>query len=203
MTPFTGSACSIPAPVATFDCLTSYRATLVARRPSHTDDITVRFRTRKPNGILFKTYYDYAEDSIEAVLRDGRVVLGVTLGNEGKVGLITNHVLCLKFAAFVHVTERCVLQSISLCNDRASFNDDLWHFLRIHRAAGTVHAWVDDCDKTELELEGANFKLNVDEVYFGQNKQGDGECFMGHMQSFVFNEVNIFDQIRNFSQQGV
>ena len=82
---YTGHTCERPAPVATFDCVNSYQATMTSRRASHTDDITVRFRTLKGDGLLFKTHYDYTDDSIEMSLRQGRGRLEVNLGNQVKV----------------------------------------------------------------------------------------------------------------------
>ena len=90
---------------------------------------------------------------------------------------------------------------MTLCNDGSTFNDDEWHFLRIHRAAATIEAQIDDCPMSTIELEGQNFELNVDEIVFGRGKGGKEECFMGYMQGFIYNEVHVFDRIDSSTQK--
>lgn len=54
---------------------------------SHTqaEDISLRFRTMHPNGLLFMTTSERAEDKMELYLKSGSIFLGVDVGSGHKV----------------------------------------------------------------------------------------------------------------------
>ena len=52
---------------------------------SHTDDISLRFKTFKKDGLLFKTTNDINDDTLQLFLEDGKGRLDTNLGGEKRV----------------------------------------------------------------------------------------------------------------------
>ena len=86
-TPFTGRNCQTPAKLVAFDCEMDYNPTIAMTPPiaAHTDDISLRFRTLKADGLLFKTVNRFTRDELKVYLQGGRVMLSVNLNGQREV----------------------------------------------------------------------------------------------------------------------
>lgn len=61
------------------------RITIFPALVTHTNDITLRFKTPKPNGLLFVTSNQYVNDYLNVTLEGGRGKLQTNLGGQPKV----------------------------------------------------------------------------------------------------------------------
>ena len=65
--------------------MTSYNATISPALSSHTDHISLRFRTLNRDGMLLKTSNRFTRDSLSVALQDGRGKLDVDLNGQTRV----------------------------------------------------------------------------------------------------------------------
>ena len=68
-----------------FDGTQYMRITLPEESRTEAEDISLRFKTNRPNGLLFATTSATTTDRLELVLEDGKVRLDINLGSGSKV----------------------------------------------------------------------------------------------------------------------
>ena len=73
------------APIVTFDGTDFLRINLKPAIETHTNDISVRFKTHKPNGLIFVTSNRKNDGRVEVDLQGGRARVQSNLGGEDKV----------------------------------------------------------------------------------------------------------------------
>ena len=78
----------LPLSVATtlsFDGTEYMKITLPQESRTEAEDITLRFRSRRPNGLIFATTSSDTSDRLELMLEDSQVRFDVNLGTGSKV----------------------------------------------------------------------------------------------------------------------
>ncbi|PVD32369.1 hypothetical protein C0Q70_07803 [Pomacea canaliculata] len=205
-TGFIDSVCQTAAATLRFDGKQFVKVTVPEESHTQAEDISLRFRTMHPNGLLFMTTSERAEDKMELYLKSGSIFLGVDVGSGHKV-LSVGH----------------------------SLNDDRWHTAYIKRRAQTVELKIDvqrpvtgrhsPCDSfvfqslhltktflcnrappcdlaflTEISRRAAELefrRVNIGDVLQDDNKSNAFSGFIGSMQQFIFNRNQFFDMARS------
>ena len=86
----------LPVSVATvvrFDGTQHVWITLNEESRTEAEDITLRFQSSQPNGLLFSTSSNSAKDRIELMLDKGQIRLDIDLGSGVKVGENISYIL--------------------------------------------------------------------------------------------------------------
>lgn len=68
-----------------FDGTQFVRVTMPEEALTQAEDISLRFRTLHPNGLLFMTQSDVTSDRMDLYLQSGVIYLGVDVGSGQKV----------------------------------------------------------------------------------------------------------------------
>ena len=102
------------APVVTFDGTEYVQVELSPTMITHVDDICLRFRTHKAEGLLFSTSNPINTDYLRVLIEDGRVKVITNLGGRLKEYFVGNNL-----------------------------NDNEWHTICIKRRANHLELWVD------------------------------------------------------------
>jgi len=167
-TPYTGDRCEKRAPIVTFDGTDFLRINLQPTMETHTNDISVRFKTHKPDGLIFVTSNRNNGGKMMVDLRGGRARVHTNLGGEEK--------------------------EVFAGND---LNDERWHTVYIKRRADHLEVWVDDQPHQMIDLPGEGWTLDVDEILMaaeGKDAPVD-DTYIGYMQNFFFNDHRYFEMV--------
>ncbi|XP_067682448.1 neurexin 1-like isoform X3 [Haliotis asinina] len=193
-TGFNGDVCQIAATSLRFDGTQYVKVKFPEESSTEAEDISMRFRTMHPNGLLFMTTSDKTSDRMELYLEAGALELRVDVGSGTK-----------------ELTVGSVL------------NDDRWHTVVIKRRAQTIELGIDAHRPVTDQLPGQETSLDSNVIYIGSlepltaadmggrvqgldfrsikighmmlddNSLGDYSGFIGSMQQFLFNKNAFFE----------
>ncbi|XP_048259836.1 neurexin-1-like isoform X2 [Haliotis rufescens] len=193
-TGFNGDVCQTAATSLRFDGTQYVKVKFPEESSTEAEDISMRFRTMHPNGLLFMTTSDKTSDRMELYLEAGALELRVDVGSGTK-----------------ELTVGSVL------------NDDRWHTVVIKRRAQTIELGIDSHRPVTDQLPGQETSLDSNVIYIGSleplaaadmggrvedldfrgikighmmlddNSLGDYSGFIGSMQQFLFNKNAFFE----------
>ncbi|XP_050406301.1 neurexin-3 isoform X2 [Patella vulgata] len=193
-TGFIDNVCQTASTTLRYDGTQYVKVTMPEESLTEAEDISLRFRTMHPNGLLFMTSSDKTTDVMELYLDSGSIKLNVDVGSGAK-SLTVGNVL----------------------------NDDRWHTVFIKRRAQTIELAIDGHRPVTEKLPGQENTLSTryivlgykdrvipgdlpgeaDELEFrnidlGQemkddNSVGDHSGFIGSMQQLMFNQNYFFE----------
>ncbi|KAK7504775.1 hypothetical protein BaRGS_00003803, partial [Batillaria attramentaria] len=198
-TGFIDFVCQTAAATMQFDGTQFVKVTMPEESHTQAEDISLRFRTMHPNGLLFMTTSDESKDKMELYLEGGIIYLGADVGS-GEKKLSVGHML----------------------------HDDRWHTVYIKRRAQTVELKIDQLRPVTDLLPGQEATLSIKAFYIGyhavaksypaemsrraaeleirrvdignvlqdDNKVGKFSGFIGSMQQFIFNRNLFFEMAR-------
>ncbi|XP_055869522.1 uncharacterized protein LOC106070898 isoform X3 [Biomphalaria glabrata] len=137
-------------------------------RQYHVNDISFRFKTLSPDGLIFQTRDRSDKSFIRAELVGGRV--RITMFFDGK----TN----------------------SFFVGDENLNDLQWHTIFVQRRGNHLEFWVDDKPHRKEILPAVDFKLNIDELYVGGGT-GDSSFknYIGYLQNFFIENIDVFHDL--------
>ncbi|XP_075221682.1 neurexin 1-like [Lycorma delicatula] len=154
-----------------------------------TEDITLRFRTTRPLGLLLSTTADQSADRLQLALDSGRVKLTIRIGDKDKTML-----------------------------SGQGLNDNQWHTVTFSRRASNLNLQVDDevpvrvetvlGKQSTLELQGlyvGGYSHNEEVLGLGTINLGMNALpsFTGLMQQFSFNGMHYFEIARTAGNANV
>ncbi|CAL1526179.1 unnamed protein product [Lymnaea stagnalis] len=199
-TGFVGTVCQTAAVTLRFDGTQFMKVTLARESVTQAEDISLRFRSMHPSGLLFLTTGQNG-DGMELYLEGGTLFLSVKVDSGTKV-LSAGHTL----------------------------NDDRWHTVFIKRRVHTVELAIDLERPVTDKLPGNTFSLATSRIYVGRvvppamaNADLPGQAkeialrsveaghmvqqdeevvdkhsgFIGSMQSFIFNGNHFFQMAKS------
>ncbi|KAL5005761.1 hypothetical protein ScPMuIL_016919 [Solemya velum] len=169
-TPYTGRDCSQDAVIIGMEGDQFGQLNFPNRRVTHTNDISFRFLTALRDGMLFWTECDENNNHIRAEMEGGRIKVTVHVDGEEKIFYTGD-----------------------------DLNDYRWHTLYIHRRGGDIKVWVDDDEGQRGTLRSENFYIDVDRLYVGSGSGVNSKNYIGYMQNFWFDDVNVFDRFQDGS----
>ncbi|XP_074654685.1 neurexin-3-like [Tubulanus polymorphus] len=134
---------------------------------TETEDVMLRFRTKRPSGLLFATTSERTKDRMELRIDNSRVCLEIDLGSGKKAICVGNHV-----------------------------NNDKWHTIKILRKARSIKLQLDGENRRET-MSGDARILEAKNINIGKVKKDPRgkkyTTFLGYMQQFVFNGNQFFE----------
>ncbi|XP_067682449.1 neurexin 1-like isoform X4 [Haliotis asinina] len=168
-TGFNGDVCQIAATSLRFDGTQYVKVKFPEESSTEAEDISMRFRTMHPNGLLFMTTSDKTSDRMELYLEAGALELRVDVGSGTK-----------------ELTVGSVL------------NDDRWHTVVIKRRAQTIELGIDAHRPVTADMggrvQGLDFRsIKIGHMMLDDNSLGDYSGFIGSMQQFLFNKNAFFE----------
>ncbi|XP_067134301.1 neurexin 1-like isoform X3 [Centruroides vittatus] len=178
-TSFSGAVCAKDATTLSFDGGQFMKITVPEGSYTQAEDISLRFRTTRPSGLLIATTSDKTSGHLIVALESGRAKVVLNVGDGNKV---------------VYIGQ--------------GLNDDQWHTLQITRRGQSMEARVDS-ESISRELTGQKITLDFHSMHIGAvvpdksantistNFVKDIPNFVGHMQHFIFNGNHFFDMARN------
>ncbi|XP_074649233.1 neurexin-1-like [Tubulanus polymorphus] len=138
-----------------------------AESQTETDHVTLRFRTKRPSGLLFATTSERSEDRMELRIVNSRVCLEIDVGSGEKTICVGNDV-----------------------------NNDKWHIVKILRKARFIILQLDDETRRGM-MSGDLRILDVKNMNIGKVKNDPRgkkyTTFLGYMQQFEFNGQRFFE----------
>ncbi|XP_068083571.1 neurexin 1 [Anabrus simplex] len=178
-TSFTGPTCGKDATTLTFNGSQHMLITMPDDSRTQTEDVTLRFQTTRPLGLLLTTSTEQSVDRLELALTGGRVRLTIRLGDRDKV-----------------------------LTAGQGLNDNQWHTLRFSRRGASLKLQVDDDSPARATAEPNLGKQNVLEfrtMHVGGLFHLEEEIqmtntvpnFVGSMQQFTFNGLPYFEMARS------
>ncbi|KAL8610426.1 hypothetical protein ACOMHN_035143 [Nucella lapillus] len=198
-TGFIDSVCQTAAATLQFDGTQFVKVTQPEESRTQAEEMSVRFRTMHPNGLLFMTTSDLTSDSVELFLENG--VLNLRISVQGS----------RKFLSVGH-----------------TLNDDRWHTVLIKRRGHRVELKIDILRPVTEQLTGSDISLSIKAFFVGypsiskpqpaeiarraakfdfrhvdirdlpqdDNQLNQLKGFIGSMQQFMFNEHLFFEMAR-------
>ncbi|KAK3867252.1 hypothetical protein Pcinc_027284 [Petrolisthes cinctipes] len=176
-TSFVGPTCGKDAATLNFDGSQYVKMFSTEEINTQAEDISFRFRTRRPVGLLLATTSPHSADKLELALQSGKLRLTVTLGDKDKV---------------VHVGN--------------GLNDYQWHFVRLIRRATQISLQVDNEAPTLDNTMGRHSILQYRDLHIGMIGNDSNSRrrptsdsipeFNGQMQSFYINGKYLFEMAR-------
>ncbi|CAH1791707.1 unnamed protein product, partial [Owenia fusiformis] len=191
-TAFTGPSCEEGAATLAFDGTQYMKLTMPEESKTEAEDISIRFRTKRENGLIFATTSVKSKDRMELAVYKGTIRLDINLGSGSKT-----------------------------METGANLNDDKWHTVRIRRRSKSVHLKVDNGQPVKDKLSGKRQALQVNFIHLGSivlipkdSMQGDSSImefqdidvaikrkddgrsrsnFVGQMSQFTFNGNQFFE----------
>ena len=157
-TAFTGTTCSEPAPIFTFNGSDSVLLNFKPTQETHRNDISFRVKTPSANGPLFHTESDQSpEDYIQGSLENGML----------KVVFAADDFRSIKQVTVPRIA------------------DNKWHEVRIARRGKDSWLIVDGIEIRPDPIPGEDgFYVDIDRVIIAKPKDGGDEGFIGQLQGF-------------------
>ncbi|XP_076318595.1 neurexin 1-like [Tachypleus tridentatus] len=177
-TNFTGPVCAKDATTLSFDGEQYMKIQIPEISRTQAEDVRLRFRTTRPNGLLLATTLEKSVSHLVVALESGSIKVILNLGDGNKV---------------LHVGHR--------------LNDDQWHTLQIIRRGHNLVVRADS-ETLSGELVGHQMTLEFQDLHIGaytpsgipiyspQSQARDVPNFVGHMQQLVFNGDHYFEMAR-------
>ncbi|XP_045116786.1 neurexin-1-like isoform X2 [Portunus trituberculatus] len=180
-TAFVGPTCGKDAATLSFDGSQYVRMFSDEESNTQAEDITFRFRTNRPVGLLLSTTSTLSSDRLELALQAGKLRLTVKLGDKDKV---------------VHVGN--------------GLNDQQWHSVHLVRRATQVSLQVDNETPVLDHTMGRHSILQYRDIHVGMvsndssaypsppisGSLGPIPPFIGQMQSLYINGKYVFEMAR-------
>ncbi|KAH9495514.1 Neurexin-1, partial [Bulinus truncatus] len=179
-TGYVGSVCQTAALTLRFDGTQYLKVTLATESITQAEDISLRFRSMHPSGLLFLTTGKKEEEGMELYLDSGTLVLSIRVDGGTKT-LSAGHTL----------------------------NDDRWHTVFIKRRVHTVELTIDQERPVTADLPGQAKDIGLHSVETGHMVQqdegtsGKHSGFIGSMQTFIFNGNHLFQMAQSGSKDNI
>ncbi|OTF69070.1 neurexin-1b-alpha-like protein [Euroglyphus maynei] len=177
-TSYTGSVCSKNAATVSFNGEQYMTILLPEETQTQAESLSLRFKTNKPNGLLFTTSHSYLEDHFMTLsLESGSIRLDFNYGDTQ-------------------------MERIGMVDQK--LDDNQWHTIHLERRGPNLEITIDEITKQVIELTGQHFTLHISAIHIGarlnihqsrQKKHFAG--FVGQMQNFVLNGEQYFEKIRD------
>ncbi|XP_064621737.1 neurexin 1-like isoform X2 [Lineus longissimus] len=212
-TGYNGIACNEVASTLSFDGTQYVLISVPDESQTEAEDISIRFKTKRPTGLIFATSTDQTLDRMELSIADGRLSLEVNLGSGAKTLAVGNNVNDNKWHT-AEITRRA--RNIKLQLDkqlirRAKLPKGKGIILRV--AVIHVGSYVnvkkprDDMTGEARLLEFKDIKVgkvNIKETDKAAADEGKEEPvkkakyspFLGYMQQFIFNGNHFFEMAK-------
>ncbi|XP_060079524.1 neurexin-3-like [Ylistrum balloti] len=179
-TRYVGDFCQTEAATLAFDSAQFMKITLDKESHTEAEDISLRFQTKHPNGLLFMTSSYRSFDSIALYLENGLVRLEIRVGSSSKI----------------------------LTIGRKRLDDDLWHTVIIKRRGSQVELSLDNDNPIGDTLPRNSRSLNLRRMEVGRMVQDDNRLrqysgFIGSMQQFIFNGNHFFEMAKSQDIQNI
>lgn len=179
-TRYVGDFCQTEAATLAFDSAQFMKITLDKESRTEAEDISLRFQTEHPNGLLFMTSSYSSFDSMVLYLESGLVKLDIKVGSVSKI----------------------------LTIGRKRLDDDRWHTVIIKRRGSQVELSLDNDNPIGDTLPRNSRELNLRRMEVGRMVQDDNRLrqysgFVGTMQQFVFNGNHFFEMAKSQDIQNI
>ncbi|KAK3092743.1 hypothetical protein FSP39_006792 [Pinctada imbricata] len=154
-----------------FDGAQYMKVTLPDESQSEAEDISIRFKTTRSNGLIFVTSSDRTSDKMELYLEEGIVQLDVNINNQRQ-----------KFRQ----------KQMSLSRTQV-LNDGEWHTVKILRRGERIGFYLDNYSHQENHQPRDPQSLDLGQMSQDGNTMGRLTGFVGSMQQLVFNGNHYFE----------
>ncbi|ELU16319.1 hypothetical protein CAPTEDRAFT_22004, partial [Capitella teleta] len=173
-TAYSGESCNDVAVSLGFDGSQFMEIPLPEESTSEVEDISLRFRTERADGLLFATLSNSSVDRLEVMLDAGQLRMDINLGTGTKTLLAGSNL-----------------------------DNSAWHWLQIRRRAGQIELQVDNetTVKGTFMRSGAKF-IDFDQLRLAKRPTRDvshlrsKRNFIGDMSQFLFNKNDFFEMAR-------
>ncbi|XP_063235605.1 neurexin 1 isoform X2 [Bacillus rossius redtenbacheri] len=176
-TGFTGPTCGKDAATLTFNGSQYMLVSMAEETRTQTEDVTLRFQTTRPMGLLLATSTEQSADRLELAVAGGRVRLAIRVGEKEKVILAGQ-----------------------------GLNDNQWHTLKFSRRGPNLKLQVDDDTPIRADAAlGKQNTLEFRSVHVGGMARADGRPqpastlhdLVGSVQQLTFNGVPYLEVARS------
>ncbi|TRY78356.1 hypothetical protein TCAL_01738 [Tigriopus californicus] len=163
-TSFAGAICGNAATTLKFEGSHSMGLAFNEGITHEAEDVSFRFRTNEPVGLLMTTMHDRSQDKLELSLEGARVRVLVRLENEERV----------LFAG-------------------QSLNDDIYHSVNFKRRGAKIVVVIDDEDQVEAQIRRKDTRMSFSKIYIGNIDPSELLLhtgipgFVGSMQQLIIN----------------
>ncbi|XP_037079238.1 neurexin-1a-like [Pollicipes pollicipes] len=171
MTSFTGGTCTEDATTVSFDGTQHMIVPLHSEQYTEADDITLRFRTSRPSGLLFATTAGNS-DRVELALNGGRIRLTMRIDDTYKQ---------------IHAGQ--------------TLNDNQWHRVAVKRRHRDIETTIDNERPLNENLEAGISTLRTKFLYIGAVSPSASGAFgapnlVGQLQHFYLNGQPVLELVR-------
>ncbi|KAL1122948.1 hypothetical protein AAG570_003273 [Ranatra chinensis] len=173
---FTGPTCGKEATTLTFNGSQYMTVTMGRETRSQAEEVTLRFRTTRPLGLLLATSTEQSADRLQIAIAAGRLRLTIRLGDK----------------------EKTLMSGQGL-------NDNQWHTVSYSRRAENINLQVDSESPVRVDtVLGRQGILELRSLHVGGLHHAEEEIqmtnsvpsFIGSMQQFTYNGKHYFEIAR-------
>ncbi|KAG1696117.1 Neurexin-3 [Nymphon striatum] len=203
-TEFTGPVCAKYATTLSFDGSQHMKIELPKDSKTQAEDITLRLKSNRPNGILLTTYTDKSADRLQLSMDTGRITLSINVGDGYKM-LVSGQGLNDNQWHTIHVARRG--QNVLLKVDNEPQQHGKFFFKIYVSSVLRPASWEYIHTQTHFsdEIAGIHLTLNWQTVFVGSASQIRSNLghhqplpnFIGLMQQLIFNGRHYFELARN------
>ncbi|XP_042874196.1 neurexin-1-like isoform X2 [Penaeus japonicus] len=202
-TTFVGPTCGKDAATLSFEGNQYFKVTAGDESSTQAEDISFRFRTNRPAGLLVATTSSQSSDKIELALQSGMLRLTVKLGDRDKVVHAGNGLNDHQWHT-VHLVRRATQITLQVdkevpVQDHTMGRHSILQYRDIH--IGMVHdnatsKWRPTSTYSSLSSSTSSSSVPLSPSPTGSN-QGPVAPFIGQMQSFYMNGEYLFEMARS------
>ncbi|XP_076046488.1 neurexin 1 isoform X2 [Oratosquilla oratoria] len=196
-TSFVGPTCGKEASTLSFDGMQYLRMSMGEESRTQAEDISLRFKTSRPSGLLLATTTAMSSDKLELALHSGRVRLTVKLGDRDKV-VHAGHGLNDDQWHTVRFSRRAIQLTLRVDNE----SPQLAHTMGRHSILEYRHVFVAFIpDNTTFKFSSSSGSSNsIWRNTYGGGPQAEvlayNPPFIGQMQNLILNGAHLFEMAR-------
>ncbi|XP_069116401.1 neurexin-1-like isoform X2 [Argopecten irradians] len=200
-TRYVGDFCQTEAATLAFDSAQFMKITLDKESRTEAEDISLRFQTEHPNGLLFMTSSYSSFDSMVLYLESGLVKLDIKVGSVSKILTIGRKRLDDDRWHTVIIKRRGSQVELSLDNDNPIGDYIPVHYTMVLYVKTLVLGYADTLPRNSRELNLR--RMEVGRMVQDDNRLRQYSGFVGTMQQFVFNGNHFFEMAKSQDIQNI
>ncbi|XP_033734709.1 LOW QUALITY PROTEIN: neurexin-2-like [Pecten maximus] len=200
-TRYVGDFCQTEAATLAFDSAQFMKITLDKESHTEAEDISLRFRTENPNGLLFMTSSYRSFDSMALYLENGLVKLEIRVGSGSKILTIGRKRLDDYQWHTVIIKRRGSQVELSLDNDNPIGDYIPVSYTMVLYVKNLVLGYADTLPRNSRELNLR--RMEVGRMVKDDNRLRQYSGFVGNMQQFVFNGNHFFEMAKSQDIQNI
>ncbi|XP_021341144.1 neurexin-1a-like isoform X3 [Mizuhopecten yessoensis] len=200
-TRYVGDFCQTEAATLAFDSAQFMKITLDKESHTEAEDISLRFRTQHPNGLLFMTSSYRSFDSMALYLENGLVKLEIRVGSGSKILTIGRRRLDDDQWHTVIIKRRGSQVELSLDNDNPIGDYIPVSYTMVLYVKNLVLGYADSLPRNARELNLR--RMEVGRMVQDDNRLRQYSGFVGSMQQFIFNGHHFFEMAKSQDIQNI